>query len=120
MAILLGGIGIIVLLDQHKWKLPRAPWAKDGKNNPGPSFKHDNEKYTVDELAEKKLLEMLKEIKEREGSEEIGEGKALPYLDSEEEEDEVERQDEEEFLEDVEEGVGEIIEEMEMGEEFLG
>ena len=118
MAILLGGIGIIVLLDQHKWKLPRAPWAKDGKNNPRPSFKHDNEKYTVDELAEKKLLEMLKEIKEREGSEEIGEGKALPYLDSEE--DEVERQDEEEFLEDAEEGVGEIIEEMEMGEDFLG
>ena len=75
----------------------------------------------MDELAEKKLLEMLKEIKEREGSEEIGEGKALPYLDSsEEEEDEVERQDEEEFLEDAEEGVGEIIEEMEMGEEFLG
>ena len=44
----------------------------------------------------------------------------MPYLDSEEEEDEVERQDEEEFLEDAEEGVGEVIEEMEMGGDFLG
>jgi hypothetical protein len=119
MAILLGGLGIVVLLDQHKWKLPRWPWSKDGKNNPQPSFKHENERYTIDQLAEKKLMEMLKELKESEAGEEIGQGKGLPYLDSADEEDEVEKQAEEEFLEDAEEGVGEVIEEMEMGEDFL-
>jgi hypothetical protein len=62
---------------------------------------------------------MLKELKESEAGEEIGPGKGLPYLDSADEEDEVEKQAEEEFLEDAEEGVGEVIEEMEMGEDFL-
>src|SRR5579859_3235247 len=112
MAILLGGLGLIVMLDQHHWKLPRWPWAKDGKNNPEPSFKHDNERYTVDELAEKKLMDMLKEIKASEAGEEIGEGTELPSWDDEE--DQVEREGEEEFLEDAEEGVGDVIEEMEM------
>lgn len=120
MAILLGGLGLIVMLDQHHWKLPRWPWAKDGRNNPDPSFKHENERYTVDELAEKKLMEMLKEIKAGEGGGEIGEGKKLPTWEGDSEEDEVKREGEEEFLEDAEEGAGEIIEEMEMGEDFLG
>src|SRR5436190_6976366 len=46
ISILLGGIGMIAMLDSHKWKLPRWPWAKDGRNNPTPSYKHDNEQYT--------------------------------------------------------------------------
>jgi hypothetical protein len=117
IAILLGGLGLIVMLDQHKWKLPRWPWAKDGKNNPNPSFTHDNELYTVDELAEKKLMEMLKEVKAMEAGEEIIDGEELPSFDSDE--DVVEKEAEEEFLEDAGVGVDDIVEEMEMNQDFL-
>src|SRR5271170_5449101 len=67
VSILLGGLGLLAMLDMRKWKLPRWPWAKDGRNNPRPSFVHDNERYTVDELAEIKLMELLKEMKMNEG-----------------------------------------------------
>jgi hypothetical protein len=116
IAILLGGLGLIVMLDQHKWKLPRWPWAKDGKNNPNPSFTHDNELYTVDELTEKKLMEMLKEAEAMEAGEEIIDGEELPSFNSDE--DVVEKEAEEEFLEDAGVGADDIVE-VEMNEDFL-
>ena len=109
--ILLGGLGLIVMLDNHKWKSPRWPWAKDGRNNPPPSFTHENEIYSVDELAEKKLMEMLKEMKIHEGIDNDipWEGKALPK----ESEDEAVQEAEDQFMDDMEAGVGDIVEEME-------
>jgi hypothetical protein len=78
ISILLGGIGMIAMLDSRKWKLPRWPWAKDGRNNPPPSYKHENEQYTVDQLAEKKLMEVLKEMKMNEGVDDIPLGNGVP------------------------------------------
>src|SRR5271156_999709 len=78
ISILLSGLGLIVLLDQHKWKLPRWPWAKDGKTDPKPSYVHDNEKVSVEELTEKKLMEQLLEMKVFEGLDGIPEGGVVP------------------------------------------
>lgn len=106
--ILLGGLGLIAMLDTRNWKLPRWPWAKDGWNNPPPSYVHENEMYTVDQLAEKKLMEVLKEMKMHEGMDDIPWGKALPI----ESEDEAAREAEEQFMEDAEDGVGDVMEQM--------
>jgi hypothetical protein len=107
ISILLGGVGMIAMLDSHKWKLPRWPWVKDGRNNPSPSYKHENELYTVDELAEKKLMEVLKEMKMHEGIDDIPSGKGVPK----ESEDEVVEDAEEQFMEDAQSGVGGVVEE---------
>lgn len=101
---------MIAMLDSHKWKLPRWPWAKDGRNNPPPSYKHENELYTVDELAEKKLMEVLKEMKMHEGIEDIPRWKGVPN----ESEDKATKDAEEQFIEDTQSGMGDI-EEMEEG-----
>ena len=93
------------------WSLPRWPWAKDKQSNPPPSFKHKNEKTTVDHLVDKKLMEMLEEMKVHEGKDGVPWGQGVP--EPEQEEDEVEKEDEEQFMEDAEEGVEDLIEEME-------
>ena len=62
VAILLGGISLLTMLEQRNWKLPRWPWANDGRNNPSPNVFHPNQAETVDSLAEKKLLEALEEM----------------------------------------------------------
>jgi hypothetical protein len=108
VGILLGGLGLIAMLDTHKWKLPRWPWAKDGRNNPRPSYIHENEWCTTDELAEIKLMEMLKEMKMHEGVDDIPWGKAVPK----ETEDEAIREAEEQFMEDAEAGVEDVVEQM--------
>ena len=100
---------MIAMLDSHKWKLPRWPWAKDGRNNPPPSYKHENEQYTVDQLAEKKLMEVLKEMKMHEGLDDIPFGKGVPK----ESEDEAVKEAEEQFMEDAQRGVGDVMEQME-------
>jgi hypothetical protein len=106
VSILLGGIGLIAMLDNHHWKLPRWPWAKDGLNNPRPSFTHVNEKYTVDELAEEKLMEILKEMKMHEGGDDISLGIALPPESEDEAVIDVEKQ----FIDDSQASVDNIEE----------
>ena len=105
---------MIAMLDSHKWKLPRWPWTKDGRNNPTPSYKHDNEQYTVDQLAEKKLMEILKEMKMHEGVDDIPLGKGVPK----EFEDEAVMEAEEQFMDDAQGGVGDVVEQWE-GERVL-
>ena len=78
ISILLSGLGLLVMLDQHNWKLPRWPWAKDGKNDPKSSYVHENERISVEELTEKKLMEQLLEMKVFEGLDEIPEGCVVP------------------------------------------
>ena len=101
---------MIAMLDNHNWKLPRWPWAKDGRNKPGPSYIHENEMYTVDQLAEKKLMEMLKEMKMHEAMDDsVPWGtKALPK----ENEDEAVREAEEQFIEGTKSGIEDVVEEM--------
>lgn len=108
VSILLGGISLIAMLDNHRWKLPRWPWAKDGRNNPRPSLVHVNERYTVDELAETKLMEILEEMKVHEGGSDVSFGIALPL----ESEDQAVIEAEEQFAEDAQAAV-EDIEELE-------
>ena len=96
---------MMAMLDGHKWKLPRWPWAKDGRNNPPPSYKHENEKYTVDQLAEKKLLEILKEMKMDEATDNLG-GNGVPK----ESEDEAIKEAEEQFMQDAQAGVRNVFE----------
>jgi hypothetical protein len=109
IAVILGAFAVLITLDQNKWKLPRWPWAKDGLNNPKPSEIHPNEKLTVDELAEQKLMEMLKEMKLHEGLENA------PWENDESTSlgDESTNEAEEQFLEDAGAGVGDVVEEME-------
>jgi hypothetical protein len=114
ISIILGAVGLAITLDAHKWKLPRWPWAKDGLSNPKPSFVHPNEQVSVDDLAEMKLMEMLKEMKKHEGTEDV------PW----EQETSADVQDaeggnieeaEENFMEDAEAGVGDVVKEIEEG-----
>jgi len=111
VSILLGAVSVLAMLDMRGWSLPRWPWAKDKQSNPSPSFKHKNEKTTVDDLVDKKLMEMLEEMKVHEGKDGVPWGQGVP--EPEQEEDEVEKEDEEQFMEDAEEGVEDLIEEME-------
>src|SRR5271169_2002298 len=60
ISILLGAIGVIMMLDSHNWRLPRWPWANDGLTHPKPSFTHDNERYTVEDVAREKLVEIFR------------------------------------------------------------
>lgn len=108
ISILLGAIGMVVMLEKHKWKPPRWPWAKDGLNHPDPSFMHENEQYTVDQLTEKKLMEMLKEMKMREGTDEPPIPEEIPSP-IDEDEDVTLREAEKQFMDDAQEGVGEVI-----------
>jgi hypothetical protein len=105
ISILLGGVGMIAMLDSRKWKLPRWPWAKDGLNNPLPSYKHETERYTVDQLAEKKLMEVLQEMKMSEGVDDIPLGKGVPK----ESEDEAVIEAEEQFMDDAQRGAGDVV-----------
>jgi hypothetical protein len=113
IGIILGAIGLVITLDQHNWKLPRWPWAKDGLNNPRPSEIHPNERMTADDLAEKKLLDMLKEMKMHEEDDDILWEDGLPEDSAEVTESETEMEAEEQFMEDADVGVGDIIQEME-------
>ena len=110
VSIILGGLALLAFLDSRNWKLPRWPWAKDGKNHPKPSVRHQNENMTVDDLAEMKIMEMLKEMKMHEGLEDIPWEEDKPT----ETEDESEKEAEEEFIEDAEAGIGDVMQEMEM------
>jgi hypothetical protein len=111
ISILLAGLSMFVMLDNHKWKLPRWPWAKDGKLKPKPSYQHQNERLTVDELAEKKLMEILKEMKMHEGGQEVPWDKeSIASEGTEVQTQEVEDQ----FDEDEGVAVEEIVDEMEM------
>jgi hypothetical protein len=111
VSIFLAGLSMFVMLDNHKWKLPRWPWAKDGKLKPKPSYQHQNERMTVDELAEKKLMEMIKEMKEHEGREDVPWDKKS----SADEGMDVQTQEaEDQFVEDNEVAVEDVIDEMEM------
>jgi hypothetical protein len=111
ISIFLAGLSMLVMLDNHKWKLPRWPWAKDGKLKPRPSYQHQNERLTVDELAEKKLMEMLKEMKIHEGAEDVPwDEEPLASEGVEVEAQEVENQVEE----DNEIALGDVIDEVEM------
>jgi hypothetical protein len=112
IAILLGGLSLVVMLDNHKWKLPRWPWAKDGLNNPSPSYVHENEKVTANELAERKLLEVLKEMKMYEG---LNEALTENKREKGEEEEDV-QQAEEEFMQEAQVGVEDVIQEMQGGD----
>jgi len=111
ISILLGAIGMVIMLEGHNWKPPRWPWKKDGKNNPPPSFVHENEKYTVDQLTEKKLLEMLEEMKMSEGKEGLPVPEELPGP-LEEEEDVTMKEAEEQFMGDAGEGIGDVVREL--------
>ena len=62
VAVLLGGISLLTMLQQRNWKPPRWPWANDGRNKPLPDVFHPNQVETVDSLVEKKLLEVFEEI----------------------------------------------------------
>ena len=104
ISVLLAGLGLIAMLDMHKWKLPRWPWAKDGLNNPPPSFIHENEMYTVDELAEKKLLEALMEMKIHEDFGDLG------WEESEEKDREGVQEAGEQFIEDTGTRAAEVAE----------
>ena len=111
VSILLAGLSMLVMLDNHKWKLPRWPWAKDGKLKPKPSYQHQNERMIVDELAEKKLMEILKEMKMHEGGQDMPWDKK-PFTS---EGTEVQVQEvEDQFDDDEGVVVGEIVDEMEM------
>lgn len=110
-SIILSAIALFTVLESRGWSLPRWPWAKDEKSNPPPSFSHANERYTVDDLVDEKLMEMLEEMKVYEGDETVP-GKAVPEPD--ESENEVEKEAEEQFMEDAEEGVEDLVEEMEL------
>jgi hypothetical protein len=109
ISIFLGGLSMLVMLDNHKWKLPRWPWAKDGKLHPKPSYQHRNERMTVDELAQKKITEMLREMK-------MHEGEDIPWEVSpgSDDEDIAAQEAEEQFMEDEEAAVGEVVDELEM------
>jgi hypothetical protein len=110
--VLLGGIGVIAMLDGHNWKLPRWPWAKDGRNNPPPSFTHQNEMYTVDQVAEMKLMDILKEMS-------MDELEGNAWKDLPEGEDKTMKEAEEQFMGDTQEGVADILEEtMDMGTQY--
>jgi hypothetical protein len=111
ISILLGSIGMVIMLEKHHWKPPRWPWAKDGRNHPPPSFVHENERYTVDQLTERKLMELLKEMKLNEGID--GPIKAEELPPPIEEENITLKEAEEQFLGDAGEGVDDIIEEVE-------
>jgi hypothetical protein len=114
IAVLLGGLSLFVMLDNHKWKLPRWPWAKDNLKDPQPSFRHDNQRMTVDELAEKKLMEMLKEMKTHVEKDELTEEQPLSMgAESDESESEEVQRSEEQFIEDAQIGVEDVVEEME-------
>ena len=101
---------MIAMLDNHRWNLPRWPWAKDGRNNPPPSFIHQNEMYTVNQVAEMKLMEMLKDMSMDE-LESGGPWKDLPR----EGQDKTMEEAEEQFMGDTQEGVDDILEEMQIG-----
>jgi hypothetical protein len=113
VSVILGAIGVLAMLDSRAWSLPRWPWAKDERSNPPPSFRHANERYTVDDLVDEKLMEMLEEMKVYEGEEAVpGGGTAVP--EPEESENEAEKEAEEQFMEDAEEGAEDLVEEMEL------
>jgi hypothetical protein len=103
--VLLGGISLIALLDAKNWKLPRWPWAKDGKNNPAPTIDHPNMRMTVDELVEKKLMEALLEMK-------MHEDIPLESTISAESEGEIIKGANEQFLKDPGGGIEDVLEEM--------
>ena len=107
VSILLGGLSLIAILDMHNWKLPRWPWANDGLKNPPPSFTHKNELYTVDDLVEEKLMDVLLEASVNEGLDEI-----LWNRPEKGEEDQI-IQAEEQFLEDARMGVEDVIADIE-------
>jgi hypothetical protein len=111
IAVLLGGLSMIAMLDMRNWKLPRWPWAKDGQDNPPPSYRHENERYSADQLAEKMLMEMLEEMKMYDGKDEIPLAKSLPKDDK----DEVIQEAKKQFIEDAGVGEGDIVGEMEVG-----
>jgi hypothetical protein len=108
--IILGGLGAVVMLDNHNWKLPRWPWARDGRDNPPPSFVHQNELHTVDQLAEIKLMEVLKEM----SMDEIEDDGPWEDLSGEDENKTMEEA-EEQFMGDTQEGVTDILDEMQIG-----
>lgn len=99
-----------MMLDNHQWKFPRWPWSKDRLNRPSPSFVHENERFSVDELAEKKLMEMLEEMKTYDGTNEIPWQEALPGPI--EESGETVTEAEEQFMDDVQKGIGDVVGEM--------
>jgi hypothetical protein len=111
VSILLGTIGMVIMLETHQWKLPRWPWAKDGKNKPLPSFVHENERYTIDQLTEQKLIEMLKEMKMNEDNDELPLPEEIPGPLDQEEDDAALREAEEQFMDDAREGVGDVVRE---------
>lgn len=95
VSIILGAVTLITQLEQRNWKLPRWPWANDGRNNPKPNVRHPNQDETVDTITEKKLMEVLEEMRE----------------DEVEEEDEGLKEAEEQLVDDAEQGAEDIIEE---------
>lgn len=101
---------MLVMLDNHQWKLPRWPWAKDEKLHPKPSYQHRNERTTVDELTEQKVIEMLKEMKMHEGEDILWE--VEPPGDDYE--DNPAQGAEEQFMEEEETVVGNVVDELEM------
>jgi hypothetical protein len=111
VSILLGAVSVLAMLDSRGWSLPRWPWAKDKKSNPTPSIIHVNQKTTVDDLVDQKLMDMLEEMKVHEAEDGIPWGQAVP--ETEESEGEVQKEDEEQFMEDAAEGAEDLLEEVE-------
>ena len=117
VSVILGALALLGFLEARGFRAPRWPWAKDDKSNPSPSFKHDNEWYSVDDLVDEKLMEMLEEMKVNEGEEGVrggggGGGKAVP--EPEDVGNVPQQEAEEQFMEDAEEGVEDLVEEMEL------
>ena len=110
VAILLGALGLAAYLDHRKWKLPRWPWAKDKKRDPPPTFVHENEMYSVDDLVDRKLMEILSEMNVHRGDDGVPWGTAVPEL--KQSETKVEKEAEEQFWGDAEIGIEDIVEEM--------
>jgi hypothetical protein len=79
-----------------------------------PHWRHDSERCYVDELAEKQLMEMLEEMKVHQ--EDIGiqwEGVPVPEPEPQKE-DKVEKEAEEQFMDDAEEGGEDVLEQGKM------
>jgi hypothetical protein len=103
ISILLGAIGVIMMLEGHHWRLPRWPWANDGLSHPKPSFTHDNERYTVEDLAREKLVEVFHEMYLQEDTDDVRWSTEMP-----DHEPETVIEAEDQFLKDTEKGFRDV------------